>query len=96
MAGLFLDGPFFVSASGELIAVDAEKQFFKASGSAAKANAEIGIEIGRKVEFEFPFKPLAGIAHEESLAGLDFVRSKKPAAHTKTERTIWTCRGERS
>lgn len=96
MAGLFLEGPFVVATRDEAVACNPAKQFFQARGRAAKADAEIRVEIRGKMEFEFSFKPLAGFAHEESLAGVGGARQKTRESHTRTGRTNWPRCGEKN
>lgn len=88
MAGLFLDGPFFAASRGEAIGRDAEQEFFEASGCTAQADAEIGVEIGGKVKFEFALKPWTGVAHGESLAGFAGAHRKTRGTHTKASGQI--------
>ena len=69
MADLFLNGPLFVAARNEAVPRDTVQHFFYTDGCAAQTDAKIGIELGGKIKFKFAFKPLAGVAHQESLTG---------------------------
>lgn len=95
MTGLLLGGPFFAAACDEAMGRYAAQEFFEARGSATQADAEIGIEVDGKVKFEFSFKPLAGVAHKESVAGVKESQRESNAAHTGSGRTNWLRCGER-
>jgi len=89
MADLFLDGPFFRATRDETVAGDVAQQFLNASRRTTKADTEIGIEFLGETKLELAFEPLAGVAHEASVAGgWPRWREARPT-HTGIGATIW-------
>ena len=82
MAGLFLDGPFFISSRNQQFTRLTVEHLFEAGGSSTQPDTEIGKEIGGKGKLEFAFEPEAGFGHEEIIAELEERALKRDAGHT--------------